>query len=75
MQFKDFLTTKKLLPKNLNDLAENKNTLKTIILEKIAKNGRMKYFKYFNSKIVAQYILDKTLGIKKNNYYWEKKIK
>ena len=41
---------------------------------KIAKKGRDKYFRYFNSKIVAEFILNKTLNINKK-YFWEKKIK
>jgi len=41
--------------------------------KKIAKNGRFKYMKYFNSTIVADYIVRNTLGIsyKKNKYLWE----
>ena len=32
----------------------------------------MKYMKYFNSNLVAQYIINKTLDIKKTNHYlWE----
>ena len=40
--------------------------------QKIAKNGRNKYFKYFNSTVVAEYIINKTFNIKKK-YYWEDK--
>ena len=40
---------------------------------KIAKKGREKYLKYFNSKIVADFIINKTLNINKNKkYYWLK---
>jgi len=39
--------------------------------KKIAKKGREKYFKYFNSKIVAEFIINKTFNNKKK-YYWEK---
>ena len=38
---------------------------------RIAKNGYKKYHKYFNSNIVAKFIIDKTLGIR-SKYYWEK---
>ena len=38
---------------------------------KIAKKGRDKYFKYFNSKIVADFLIKKTFGINKK-YFWEK---
>ena len=40
---------------------------------KIAKNGRNKYFKYFNSTLIAKYILNKTLNIPTKKYYWENK--
>ena len=41
--------------------------------KKIGENGKKKYMKYFNSNIVAQYIIDKTLGLKsKNVYLWDK---
>ena len=39
--------------------------------KRIAKKGRIKYFKYFNSKIIADFIINKTYGINKK-YYWEK---
>ena len=39
--------------------------------KKIAKNGREKYFKYFNSKIIAEFIINKTFNNEKK-YYWEK---
>ena len=35
-----------------------------------AKNGKKKYFKYFNSTNVAEFILSKSFGIKKK-YFWE----
>ena len=41
--------------------------------QKIAKNGRNKYFKYFNSTVVAEYIINKTFNIKKK-FYWEDKL-
>ena len=36
----------------------------------IAKNGKLKYLKYFNSTVIAEYIINKTYGFKKK-YYWE----
>ena len=59
---------------NLNDLT---NKIKMYanndkLRQKIAKNGRNKYFKYFNSTVVAEYIINKTFNIKKK-YYWENK--
>ncbi len=61
-----------VLYKNINDLSEkiikfsNDNKLR----RKIAKRGRDKYFKYFNSTIVADFIIKKTLNIKKK-FFWE----
>ena len=40
---------------------------------KIAKNGKEKYMKYFNSDLVSEYIVDKTLDIKSNKkYLWQR---
>ena len=38
--------------------------------KKIAKNGRSKYFKYFNSEIVADFIINKTYRVEKK-FFWE----
>ena len=40
---------------------------------KIAKNDRNKYFKYFNSTLIAEYILNKTFNMPTKIYYWENK--
>ena len=37
----------------------------------VAKKGRQKYFKYFNSTIISEFIINKTFNIKKT-YFWEK---
>ena len=40
--------------------------------KKVAKKGKAKYMKYFNSTLVAKYILEKTFEIKsKQKYHWE----
>ncbi len=40
---------------------------------KIAKNGQKKYLKHFNSKKVAEFIINKTFNINKNKqYFWFK---
>ena len=39
--------------------------------QKIAKKGRDKYFKYFNSTIIANFIVNKTYNVNKK-YFWEK---
>ena len=43
--------------------------------KKIAKKGKLKYMKYFNSTIVADYIVNHTFSrkYKKNKYLWENK--
>ena len=39
----------------------------------IGMNGKKKYFKIFNNKIIADYIATKTLGIKPTyNYVWDR---
>ena len=60
--------------KNISDLSEKilklSNDEKTRKL--IAKKGKDKYMKYFNSNLVANYIINKTLEVKDNsNYLWE----
>ena len=62
--------------KNLSDLTEKINKIsrdeKTRKL--IGKNGKDKYMKYFNSQLVAEFIINKTLNIKnKNKYLWHDK--
>ena len=73
-QFTDFFTNKEIIfYKNINDLSEKilKYSRDNTERSRIAKRGRDKYFKYFNSSIVAEYIINKTFGIKKK-YYWDK---
>ncbi len=43
--------------------------------KRIAKNGKKKYMKFFNSTIVADYIINNTFDInyKRNKYMWENK--
>ena len=63
-----------VLYKDISDLSEKiehyTNDDKSRIT--IAKNGRAKYFKYFNSTTVADYIICKTFNLKKK-FYWENK--
>ena len=62
-----------IMYKNLNDLTEQiqKFTHDDKLRKKIAKKGYKKYFKYFNSTIIADFIIKKTLDIKHKNFYWE----
>ena len=59
--------------KNLKDLSKKiiKYSNNDRLRIKIAKKGRDKYLKFFNSKIIADFIVNRTLGInKKRKYYW-----
>ena len=57
---------------NLNDLSKkiDKYSNNNDLRRKIAKKGRNKYFKYFNSTIIAEFLINKTYKVKKK-YYWE----
>jgi len=73
--YSDFFSKKEIITyKNYNDLVEKINKYKRNNEERklIARNGKKKYLKYFNSSIVAKYILNKTLGIKnKDKFLWD----
>ena len=58
---------------NLDDLSEKISKYKKDdkLRRKIAKKGNLKYHKYFNSTIVAKFIIDRSKGIN-SNFYWEK---
>ena len=59
--------------KNLSDLSEKilKISRDEKLRKKIAKKGKEKYMKYFNSTIVADFIINKTLEINdKKKYFW-----
>ncbi len=76
-RFSDFLGKKEIVTyKNIYDLAKKiiKYSKNDKLRRKIAKNGRNKYFKYFNSLIIAKYIIDKTYGYR-TKYFWENKIR
>jgi len=63
-----------ILYKNISDLSDKIEHYSNDDKERnyIAKKGRAKYFKYFNSTIIANYILNKTFESKKK-FYWEDK--
>ena len=73
--YSDFFSKKEIITyKNYDDLVEKINKYKRNNEERklIARNGKKKYLKYFNSSIVAKYILNKTLGIKnKDKFLWD----
>ena len=76
-KFKNFLNNNEIVTyKNIKDLANkiikfNKNNY---LRKKIAKNGREKYHRYFNSRNIAEYIITKTFKLKKDKFFWENKI-
>ena len=61
-----------VLYKNVNDLSEKiiKYSNDNVLRSKIAKKGKKKYFKYFNSTTIAEFIINKSFDIKKK-YFWE----
>ncbi len=73
-QYRDFFNTDEMVfYKNTSDLSEkilrisNDDKLR----KSIAKKGKLKYMKFFNSTTVASFIIDKTLGLKhKKKYLW-----
>ena len=63
----DFFSNKEIIfYKNIHDLSYKINKYKIDEREgkKIAKNGKKKYLKYFNSDIVSEYILSKSFDYK-----------
>ena len=73
-QYKDFFNDDEMVfYKNVNDLSEKikKISRDDKLRRKIAQKGKYKYMKYFNSNIVAQFIIDKTFDINpKSKYLW-----
>ena len=73
-KFGDFFNNNEIiLYKNIQDLANKINEYSNNDKARkiIAKNGRDKYFKYFNSTIIADFIINKSFNKNKKNYYWE----
>ena len=75
-QYKDFFNEKEMVfYKNINDLSEKilKITRDDKLRRSIAKNGKDKYLKYFNSTLVAEFIINKSLNSPiKKKFFWEK---
>ena len=74
-QYRNFFNDKEMVfYKNINDLSEKILEISSDDKKRkmIAKKGKEKYMKYFNSNLVAEFIIDKSLNIKnKKKYYWE----
>ena len=74
-QYRDFFTNNEMVfYKNLSDLSEKikKISRDDNLRKKIARNGKKKYMKYFNSTEVANFIINKSLNLKDKKYLWEK---
>ena len=75
-QYRNFFNDKEMVfYKNINDLSEKilKISKDDNLRRNIAKRGKDKYMKHFNSMNVAKYIIDKTLDLNINQkYLWEK---
>ena len=73
-KFGDFFNKDEIiLYKNLKDLSVKIEYYSNDDKERkrIAKNGRDKYFKYFNSTIIADFIISKTFSKNNKKFYWE----
>jgi len=75
-QFRNFFKSNEVVfYHDLSDLSEKIHKYKKNSGErkKIARNGKKMYFKYFNSTIVADFILSKTFSYtSKNKFLWDK---
>ena len=73
-QYRDFFNNSEMVfYKNINDLSEKilKISRDEKLRKKIGKNGKKKYMKYFNSTLVAEFIINKTLDLNdKKKYFW-----
>ena len=73
-QFTDFFNKDELIFYNsISELSEKiiKFSLDDKARIKVAKKGKYKYFKYFNSSLIAKYIISNTLGNKKIKCLWD----
>ena len=74
-QLSDFFTDEEIIfYNNIDDLSYKLNKFKKDkkIGKKIAENGKKKYFKFFNSDLVSEFILSKTFDYKlKNKIIWD----
>ncbi len=73
----DFFSSKEMIfYKNIDDLSYKINKYKkdTKIGKKIAKLGKKKYFKYFNSSTISDYMICKTFNLKpEKKIIWDNK--
>ncbi len=75
--YRDFFTDKEMVfYSNINDLSEkiSKISRDDRLRRSIGKRGKAKYTKYFNSNLVANFIINKTFDINnKTKYLWHDK--
>jgi hypothetical protein len=75
IKYSDFFSNNEMIfYKNIYDLIDKVNFYKKNerMRIQIGFNGKIKYFKIFSNKIIADYILYKTLGTKPSyNYVWD----
>ena len=70
--YRDFFNDREMIfYKNLSDLSEkiSKICQDEKLRKSIGKNGKEKYLKYFNSSLVAEFIINKSFDINNKNYY------
>ena len=74
--YRDFFNDDEMIfYKSINDLSEKINRISKDekLRKKIGYNGKLKYTKFFNSTIVADFIINKTFDIDdKKKYLWHK---
>jgi spore maturation protein CgeB len=75
VKYSDFFSDKEMIfYKDIEDLIDKVKFYKKYEKKRIqiGINGKKKYFKIFNNKIVADYIISKTLGIRPSySYVWD----
>ena len=72
--YRDFFEDDEMIfYKNISDLSEKilKLTKDDNLRRKIGKKGKLKYMKYFNSTLVAEFIINKTFQINNKKFYWQ----
>ncbi len=73
IQYQDFFDDNEMIFYNdISDLSEKikRYTKNDKEWRKIAYKGHLKYHKYFNSSIVAKYIIERTFGLN-SKFYWD----
>ena len=73
-QFGDFFKKDELIFYNsISELSDKiiKYSLDDKERIKVARKGKYKYFKYFNSSLIAKYMIASTFGDKKTHYLWD----